>query len=310
MMRSAESAQPTTQEDMTAYDWMNPLLTDMYQLTMCYAEWKAGRHETPSVFEAYFRKNPFKGKYTIFAGMDEVLRYLRDYKFNESHISYISSVMPHLDPGFLDWLRKLDCSTIRVTGFTDGQVCFPSEPLLSLEGPFALLQLLETPLLNMINFSSLVCTNASRFKLTAGPNVSCVEFGLRRAQGPNGASVASKYSYLGGFFGTSNCYAGYLTGIPVLGTCAHSYVMSFEKESDIATSRKLDGVDILEKALEYRTQLGWTDTVLAELYAFVSFAVAYPDAFGSLVDSYSTMKSGVKNFLLCALVLDDLGHKA
>ena len=112
----------------------------------------------------------------------------------------------------------------------DGSIVFPGEPLLRLEGPFALLQLLETPLLNLINFSSLVTTNASRMKLTSGPNVGCVEFGLRRAQGPNGALTASKYAFMGGFSATSNVYAGYLYGIPLAGTCAHSFIMSFESE--------------------------------------------------------------------------------
>jgi nicotinate phosphoribosyltransferase len=100
----------------------------------------------------------------------------------------------------------------------DGSICHPNVPLLRLEGPFALLQLLETPILNLINFSSLVATNASRMMMAAGPNVGCVEFGLRRAQGPNGAITASKYAYLGGFVGTSNVYAGYLTGMSCLGT--------------------------------------------------------------------------------------------
>ena len=124
-------------------------------------------------------------------------------------------------------------------GIRDGTLVFAAEPLLRLEGPFALLQLLETPILNLINFSSLVCTNASRMNLTAGPDVKCVEFGLRRAQGPNGALSASKYSFMGGFIATSNVYAGYLYNIPLAGTSAHSFIMSFESEDDIAQSRSL-----------------------------------------------------------------------
>lgn len=120
--------------------------------------------------------------------------------------------------------------------------------------------------------------------------------------------TASKYSFLGGFDGSSNVYNGYLTGTPCSGTQAHSFIMSFEKEDDIKYSRTLDGVDLLEKSLEYRTKLGWTDTNLGELYAFIAFAQAYPKAFSSLVDSYSTMNSGIKNYLIVALVLKDLGY--
>ena len=197
----------------------------------------------------------------------------------------------------------------------DGSIVFPGEPLLRLEGSFALLQLLETPLLNLINFSSLVTTNASRMKMTAGER-QCVEFGLRRAQGPNGAITASKYAYMGGFSATSNVYAGYLYGIPLAGTCAHSFIMSFEAEEDIAQSRTLapkaggEPIDLLEACMRYREELGWQGTVLKELYAFISFAHAYPNAFASLVDSYNTMESGVKNCILVSLVLHDLGYKA
>lgn len=170
--------------------------------------------------------------------------------------------------------------------------------------------------MNLINFASLVCTNATRMNLVAGPNVKCVEFGLRRAQGPNGALTASKYAYMGGFVATSNVYAGYLYNIPVAGTCAHSFIMSFESEDDIAQSRTLapkDGgepIDLVEACLRYREELGWTSTVLKELYAYISFAVAYPDAFSALVDSYNTMESGVKNCIIVSLVLHDLGYKA
>ena len=147
--------------------------------------------------------------------------------------------------------------------------------------------------------------------MLSGPNVGCVEFGLRRAQGPNGACTASKYAYLGGFVGTSNVYAGYLTGMSCLGTQAHSFIMSFEDESDVEHARKLDGVDLLEKALEYRNEkLKWTNTILSELYAFVSYATAYPDSFAGLVDSYNTKISGIPNFLIVALCLADLGYKA
>ena len=129
--------------------------------------------------------------------------------------------------------------------------------------------------MNLTNFSSLLTTNATRMFMRAKGS-KCVEFGMRRAQGPNGAMIASKYSYLGGFVGTSNVYGGYLNGIPALGTVAHSFIMSFEKEEDIANSRTVDGTDLLEQSLKYRKDLGWEDTNLGELYAFISFAYSYP----------------------------------
>lgn len=121
--------------------------------------------------------------------------------------------------------------------------------------------------------------------------------------------TASKYSFLGGFNGTSNVYAGYLYGIPINGTHAHSFVMSFASEDDIKDQKYLDGVDILEKALTYRKELEWEHTEVTELYSFISYAVSFPNSFLALVDSYSTLQSGVKNFLVVALVLSDLGYK-
>ena len=142
----------------------------------------------------------------------------------------------------------------------------------------------------------------------------CVEFGLRRAQGPNGALTASKYSMLGGFVGTSNIDAGMRYDLPILGTLAHSMIMSYEEESDCADSRMLAPAnggqpqDLLKMALEYREKLGWK-TTLRELYAFVSFAYAFPTEFRALVDSYGTMESGIKNFLCVCLAIQDLGYE-
>lgn len=147
---------------------------------------------------------------------------------------------------------------------------------------------------------------------SAATNTKCVEFGLRRAQGPNGALTASKYAYMGGFTATSNVMAGQYYGIPTAGTLAHSMIMSFESEDDVKHGRVLelaDGtkIDLLNEAMAYREKLGWTKTLLKELYAFVAFGTAYPDRFTSLVDSYNTKESGIKNFICVALALSDHG---
>jgi len=139
-------------------------------------------------------------------------------------------------------------------------------------------------------------------QMVAAPS-KCVEFGLRRAQGPSAGMIASKYSYLGGFLGSSNVYGGFLCGIPVVGTMAHSLIMSFEKESDIDESKMLGEVDLLVECLKVREELGWNETNLGELYSFISFAHSYPDAFSALIDSYHTMNSGIKNYLIVAVVL-------
>ncbi|CAI2366046.1 unnamed protein product [Moneuplotes crassus] len=288
--------------------FMNPLFTDFYQITMTYAYWKAKRHEEHAVFEAFFRKCPFKGKFAVFAGLDEVLQFCKEFKFTPEQIAYLKGQMSHAEDEFFHWLENLDCSQLEVSGIPDGTIVFGKQPLLSLSGPVALVQLIETPILNLINFSTLLCTNAARMKIRSGPKVKCIEFGLRRAQGPNGGMTASKYSYMGGFVGTSNVYAGMLNNIPISGTIAHSFIMSFDSEDDIKEQHYLDGTDIYARVKELREELGWQDTNDSELYAFISFATSYPDRFLALIDTYNTINSGCKNFLLCAVVLSELGH--
>ena len=194
--------------------WMNPLFTDFYQVTMCYGYWKSGRQDEHAVFEAFFRKCPFKGNFTIFAGLDEVITFLRGFKFTKEQIAYLRKSIPHAEEEFFEWLLQMNTDKLIIKGIPDGTIVFASQPLLTIEGPVAIVQLIETPVLNLINFASLVCTNAARMKIRSGSKVKCIEFGLRRAQGPNGALTATKYSYVGGFDGTSNVYAAMLYDIP------------------------------------------------------------------------------------------------
>ena len=118
---------------------MNPLLTDMYQIKMTYASWKGQRHNEIAVCEMFFRKAPFGGKYAIFAGHDEVYAFLESYKFTPDHISYLKSTIRNAEPEFFTWLESLDCSSIKVSGALDGELVFPDQPLLRLEGPITLL---------------------------------------------------------------------------------------------------------------------------------------------------------------------------
>ena len=289
--------------------FMNPLFTDFYQITMTYAYWKAKRHTETAVFEAFFRKCPFKGKFAVFAGLDEVLQFCKEFKFTDEHIKYLKTQMSHAEDEFFEWLQELNCSSLTIHGIQDGTIVFGKQPLLSISGPIALVQLIETPILNLINFSTLLCTNAARMKIRSGSKVKCIEFGLRRAQGPNGGMTASKYSYMGGFVGTSNVYAGMLNEIPISGTIAHSFIMSFDSIDDIKDQHFLDGKDILARIIELREELGWKQTNDSELYSFISFATSYPDRFLALIDTFNTINSGCKNFLLVSIALSELGHK-
>ncbi|MCX6744874.1 MAG: nicotinate phosphoribosyltransferase [Candidatus Parcubacteria bacterium] len=292
---------------------VNPMLTDLYQLTMAYAYWKSNRHNVPAVFDLFFRKCPFQGEFAIFAGLEEVLKFVANYKFTPENIEYLKTIMPGCDPEFFDWLSQLDCSEVKIYAIPEGSLVFPREPLIRVEGPLAICQLLETSLLNLVNFASLLTTNAVRFRLAAGDKTTLLEFGLRRAQGPDGALSASKYAVMGGFDGTSNVEAGEIFGMPVKGTHAHAFVQSYTGPQDLKTHNLKDSkgtefnfVNVVHK---YRSELGWTNTNIGELIAFIAYAQAWPNGFLALVDTYDTMNSGVKNFLLVALALNELGYK-
>jgi nicotinate phosphoribosyltransferase len=294
---------------------VGPMLTDMYQISMTYAHWKNKKVDLPAVFDLFFRKNPFKGEYCIFAGSDEVLRLLSSFKFQREDVTYLQTIMTHCEPEFFEWLLTLDCSKVKVYAMEEGSICFPKQPLIRIEGPLAIGQLLETTILNLINFPSLIATNAARMRSAAGPDKIMLEFGLRRAQGPDGAISASKYAYIGGFDGTSNVLAGKITGIDVRGTHAHAYIMCYgflsELETTTIASSTEPGVQVefVEAVLRIRNMLGYSHTHEGELAAFISYAQAFPNGLVALVDTYDTLQSGVPNFLCVAYALFELGYK-
>ena len=289
---------------------VGPLLTDLYQVTMAYAYWQQGRHKKQAVFEVFFRKNPFKGEFTVFAGLEEVIRFVETYRLTESDVDYLRELLPQGEEGFFEWLRGLDCSEIKIYAIREGTVVFPAEPLLRIEGPLGIAQLLETTVLNLVNYASLVCTNAVRYRLAA-PEAKLFEFGPRRAQGPDGAVSASRYTFIGGFDGTSNVLAGKLFGLPVSGTHSHAFVQSYAGIDDLPSETKINGVDIKARALSWRSTLGYDDLQLndGEFAAFVAFALAFPARFIALVDTYSTLDTGLQNFLCVALALHDAGYQ-
>ena len=182
-----------------------------------------------------------------------------------------------------------------------------------MEGPLCIGQLLETVLLNSVNYPSLVATNAARMRLAAGEDKILIEMGLRRAQGPDGGFSASKYSYIGGFNSTSNVLAGKLTGIEVKGTHAHAFVMSYKDFSDLNTTKIVtpDGlmVEFLELVLEKQKELRFSSTNVGELAAFISYAQSFPNGFLALIDTFDTIQSGAKNFIAVGYALFSLGYR-
>ena len=292
---------------------VNPMLTDFYQITMAYAYWKAGVHEEEAVFDLFFRTNPFKGEFAIYAGLEEKLRLFENFHFTHDHIAYLKKQMPECEKGFFDWLKNVDCSRMKIFALKEGTISFPRVPLVRVQGPIAVGQLLETACLTLTNYPSLMTTNAAKYRLVVGFDKGLIEFGLRRAQGPDGGVSASRYSYMGGFDGTSNVTAGYLFGVPIKGTHAHSYVQSFTGIEDLK-DRGLLGPDgkvheFVSRVLDIRVGLEFNHTNEGELASFIAYAQAFPNGFLALVDTYDTLKSGVPNFACVALALLKLGYE-
>lgn len=253
------------------------LLTDLYQLTMAYGYWKTGREALESVFHLSFRKHPFRGGFTVAAGLADAIDYLRHLRFTPEDLAYLATLTgqddrPLFEPDFLDHLGQLRFAC-DVAAVPEGTVVFPHEPLLRIRGPILQAQICETALLNLLNFQTLIATKAARVCLAArGEPV--LEFGLRRAQGVDGAVTASRAAYIGGCAATSNVLAGRLYGIPVKGTHAHSWVMSFDTELD----------------------------------AFEAYAEALPNNCVFLVDTYDTL-NGVRAAIQVGQALRSRGQR-
>lgn len=256
------------------------LLTDLYQLTMAYGYWKSGVSETfakEAVFHLHFRKPPFGSGFTVACGLEAAIDFVECFRFSDDDLGYLAGLegddgTPLFESAFLDMLRKMDFAC-DIDAIPEGTVVFPHEPLVRVRGPILQCQLLETPLLNIINFQTLIATKAARVCLAAqGEPV--LEFGLRRAQGIDGGLSASRASYIGGCAGTSNVLAGKMFDIPVKGTHAHSWVLSFD----------------------------------TELESFEAYARALPNNCVFLVDTYHSLE-GVHNAVRVGRWLRDNGHR-
>ncbi len=221
------------------YTTFSPLLTDLYQLTMAYGYWKLNMHEQEAAFHLLFRKNPFQSNYALNCGLATVIDFLSDWHFQEDDLAYLATLTniknePLFSTDFLDYLKQLRF-TCDLFAIQEGTIVFAHAPVLRIQGSLLQCQLLESPLLNIINFQTLIATKASRVCRAAG-NDEVIEFGLRRAQGPDGALSASRAAYIGGCHATSNTLAGKLYDIPVRGTHAHSWVTAFPSEKEAFTA--------------------------------------------------------------------------
>ncbi len=253
------------------------LLTDLYQLTMGYGYWRNRMHDHRAVFHLFFRSCPFGGEYAIAAGLELAVDWITRFRVEREDIEYLRTLVgndgePLFPPEFLDAIDGMQLS-VDIDAMPEGTAVFAHQPLIRVTGPLWQCQWIETALLNIVNFQTLIATKAARV-CEAADGDRVLEFGLRRAQGIDGGISAARAAYIGGCTGTSNVLAGRLLGIPVRGTHAHSWVMSFDDE----------------------------------LAAFQAYADAMPNNCVFLVDTYDTI-NGVRNAIRVGQQLRDLGHQ-
>ena len=247
------------------------MLTDLYQMTMLYGYFSEGIQSKEVVFDLFFRKNSGTSAYAIFAGLEQMIDYVNHLRFEAEDLAYLDSLQL-FDAKFLEWLRAFRFMG-EIYAMPEGSVVFPNEPLVRVHAQLGEAQLLETAMLNIINHQTLIATKASRVVHAAGEG-EVLEFGLRRAQGPDAGIYGARAAVIGGCIATSNVMAGQSFGLPVRGTHAHSWVMSFPDE----------------------------------LTAFRAYAAHFPDACMLLVDTYDTLQSGVPNAITVFKELRTAGH--
>jgi nicotinate phosphoribosyltransferase len=244
------------------------LHTDLYQINMAKTYWDDGIHERKAVFEVFFRKMPFDNGFAVFAGLEHIVEYLQEFRFSETDIEYLRDEL-HYDPEFLQYLSELKF-TGTVRSMAEGEIVFGNEPLVQVEAPLAQAQLVETALLNIVNYQTLIATKAARIKHVVGNDV-VMEFGSRRAHELDAAIWGTRAAFIGGFDSTSNARAGKRFGIPVSGTHAHAMVQAYRDDYT----------------------------------AFHKYAKSHKDCV-FLVDTYDTLRSGVPSAIKVA---KELGNK-
>ncbi|NGM81059.1 nicotinate phosphoribosyltransferase [Paenibacillus sp. 7124] len=249
------------------------LHTDKYQINMMYAHWVNGTYKRRAVFEGYFRKLPFGNGFAVFAGLERIVGYIASLRFTEEDIRYLSEQEENYAPAFLEELRQFHFHGT-IHSMKEGALVFPEEPLIRVEGTIMEAQLVETAILNFMNFQTLIASKAARIKQVAGDDI-LMEFGTRRAQEADAAIWGTRAAYIAGFDATSNLLAGRIFGIPAKGTHAHSWVQSFGSEQE----------------------------------AFDTYAKVLPDGVTLLVDTFDTLRSGVPNAIATAKKLEAGGKR-
>ncbi len=248
------------------------LMTDLYQLTMMQGYFEANMHNKKAVFDMFYRKNPSNNGYAIVCGLEQIVDYIKNIKFDEDNINYLKSLNIFKDD-FLQYLKEFKF-TGDIYAIPEGTIVFPNEPLIRVSSNIMEAQFIETTILNIINHQSLIATKASRVAWAAEGDF-IMEFGLRRAQGPDAGVYGSRAAFIGGCMATSNVLAGKMFNIPVSGTHSHSWVMSFKDE----------------------------------ITAFRTYANIFPDRCILLVDTYDTLKSGVPNAIKVFKEMEEKGVK-
>lgn len=244
--------------------------TDLYQINMAQVYFQQGKHNDTAVFDYFFRKLPYKGGYAIFAGLDTLLEILEDFKFSKEDLAFLKE--QGLDAKFIGYLENFRFKG-SIFSSAEGDMVFPSRPVLQVEANMVEAQLVETILLNILNFQTLIATKASRIRKSAGDQL-LIDFGMRRAQS-TGAYHASRAAFIGGFEATSNVVAGKDFNIPISGTMAHSFIQSYDDE----------------------------------LTAFRDFAKSHPDNTILLIDTYDTLKSGLPNAITVGKEMKSRGEQ-
>jgi len=248
---------------------LSALFTDLYELTMAqgYFKYEMNNH---GVFDMFFRRQPFGGGFSVFAGLEDLLEFLMNFRFTPEDLEYLEG-LGYFEQPFLDYLASFHF-TGDVYAVPEGTLVFPMEPLVRIHGTLIETQIIESMLLNILNFETLIATKSARIYLASNKGT-ILEFGLRRAQGPDGAMSASRAAYIGGASATSNTLAGRVYGIPVAGTMAHSWILAFDSEEE----------------------------------AFHRYAELYPNNTILLIDTFNTLRSGIANAIKIGLKLKALG---
>lgn len=291
---------------------INALFMDFYHIIMAYTFFEQKKHQLQATFEVYFRKCPFEGNFAILAGTYEVIKYINSFRFTLDQLRFIKKKMNNYSGVdlFIEYLSTLSGKDISIYAMEEGSIIFANEPVMIVEGNILTCHLLESAIINLLNYPILIATNSMRYKISIN-HKTLAEFGCRRAQGPDGALSGSKYSFFGCDY-TSNVYASYLYNIPLLGTMSHSFILSFQAD-DVLVSEQLKGRNFFEIVQRHKSHISKLYNCdyrkENELKAFVAFGQINPDTFICLIDTYDCLRSGIFNFLIVALSLHELGYQ-